>query len=108
MHIVYSRSLTGCNKLTDSGPICERLLWGHRGGTHLETWGLAWLAPHKTLHTQDEISCTVRADVLVTLHQLIQLQAHQACHGSCGGGYGRDDSSSDALALWRTRGWIQL
>lgn len=51
------------------------------------------------LGAQVEIRGTVRADVPVTLHQFIQLQTHQAGHGSSGGGDGRDDLSSDALTL---------
>lgn len=35
------------------------------------------------------------------LHQLVQLQAHQARHGGRGGGDGRDDPPCDALALRR-------
>lgn len=37
----------------------------------------------------------------MALHQLVQLQAHQARHGGCGGGDGWDDPPGDALALWR-------
>lgn len=70
-----------------------------KGVTHLEGLGLAWLRPYKILDSQNEIRCTVSADLLVTLNQFIQLQAHQACHCRCGGGYGWDDSSSNKLTL---------
>lgn len=53
------------------------------------------------LDSQDEKRSPVRADLPVTLHQFIQLQAHQARHSCCGGGYGWDDPSSNALALQR-------
>lgn len=36
----------------------------------------------------------------MALHQLVQLQAHQAGNGGCGGGDGRDDPPCDAFALW--------
>lgn len=72
---------------------------GHRAVTHFEVLGLARLAPHKVLDSQVEIGCAVGADLLVTLHQFVQLQAHQARHCGCGGGYGWDDPSSNALTL---------
>lgn len=57
------------------------------------------MRPNKVMVVQDEISYPVRVDVLVTLHQFIQLQTHQACNRSSGGGNGGDDLSSNELTL---------
>lgn len=71
----------------------------HRGVTHLVGLGTARLGPHKILDRQHEVRCTVRAELLLTLNQFIQLQTHQARHSGRGGGDGRDDPSSDELTL---------
>lgn len=72
---------------------------GQRAVTHFIGLSLAWPAPNKILDSQDEIRGTVGANVLVTLHQFIQLQAHQARHCGCGGGYGWDDLPGNELTL---------
>lgn len=61
------------------------------------------MAPHKVLRCQNKVGRPVGGDLPVTLHQLVQLQAHEAGHSGRAGGDGRDDPPGDALALWSTR-----
>lgn len=76
-------------------------LWSYRAVTHFKLLRPARLGHDKVLDGQVDVSRAVRADLLVTLNQLIQLQAHEACHRGCRGSYGRDDPSGNALTLQR-------
>lgn len=63
--------------------------------------GRARWAKHNVRDWQVHVSRAVGADVPVTLHQFVELQAHQAGHRGRGGGDGWDDPPGDALTLWR-------
>lgn len=80
-----------------------KVSWMSGGGsgprTHRESLRSRRLRPNKVLVAQGEIGRAVRGDVLVALHQFVQLQTHQARHCGSGGGDGGDDLPSDELAL---------
>ena len=61
--------------------------------------GAGGVGQDKVVHGQAEVGRSEGADLPVALHQLVQLQTHQASHCRCGSRYGRDDPPSDALTL---------
>lgn len=75
--------------------------WSYRAVTHFKVLRPARLRHDEVLDGQVDVSRAVRADLLVTLNQFVQLQAHEARHRGRGGGDGWDDPPGNALTLQR-------